>query len=66
MLNDSVAAVARLGSDLGETIRALTALQGSLTVNVREEDRALWGFKHPTVGDAYGLMLLTSPELMDV
>jgi len=66
-IHDSEAsALARLGSNLGETITALQAMQGSLTVHVKEAGRALWRFKHPTVGDAYGRILLTDPELMDV
>jgi hypothetical protein len=59
-------ALARLGSNLGEMIAALGALQDSLTVHVTEDGRALWTFKHPTVGDAYGSILLTNPDLMDV
>jgi energy-coupling factor transporter ATP-binding protein EcfA2 len=60
------AALERLGSDLGETIRALNALENSLTVKVIEDGQALWKFKHPTVGDAYSVMVLNNPELMDV
>ena len=59
-------ALVRLGTDLGETIAALSAMQDSLTVHVREEGRALWRFKHPTVGDAYASILLKNPELMDI
>jgi energy-coupling factor transporter ATP-binding protein EcfA2 len=59
-------ALVRLGPDLGETIAALGAMQDSLTVNVREDGRALWKFKHPTVGDAYASILLKNPELLDI
>jgi hypothetical protein len=59
-------ALARLGGDLGETIKALQALQGSLTVHVKEDGRSIWTFKHPTVGDAYGSLVLAHPELMDI
>lgn len=59
-------ALARLGTDLGETIVALNAMQDSLTVNVREDGRALWRFKHPTVGDAYASILLKNSELLDI
>jgi len=59
-------ALVRLGTDLGETIAALNAMQYSLTVNVREEGLALWRFKHPTVGDAYASILLKNSELMDI
>lgn len=60
------AALIRLGSDLGLVITALRALQDSLTVYVTEDGRALWRFKHPTVGDAYGKIILMNPELMDI
>jgi hypothetical protein len=59
-------ALMRLGSDLGEMISALGAMQGSLTVRVKEEGRAVWMFKHPTVGDAYASIVLKNSELMDV
>jgi hypothetical protein len=59
-------ALVRLGTDLGETIAALNAMKDSLTVQVREDGRAIWRFKHPTVGDAYASMLLKNSELMDI
>jgi energy-coupling factor transporter ATP-binding protein EcfA2 len=59
-------ALTRLGSDVGETLSALSALKDSLTVMVREEGQWHWKFKHPTVGDAYGSILLKNPELMDI
>ena len=43
-------ALMRLGTDLGETITALNSMRDSLTVQVREDGRAIWRFKHPTVG----------------
>jgi energy-coupling factor transporter ATP-binding protein EcfA2 len=39
-------ALVRLGTDLGETIAALGAMQNSLTVYVKEEGLALWSLKH--------------------
>lgn len=59
-------ALVRLGTDLGETIVALNAMQDSLTVHIREGGRALWRFKHPTVGDAYSSILLRNSELLDI
>lgn len=60
------AALVKLGATLGETIVALTALQNSLVSHVREEGRALWRFRHPTIGDAFASLLLQSAELMDI
>lgn len=59
-------ALVRLGTDLGESIAALNAMKDSLTVQVREDGRAIWRFKHPTVGDAYAAILLKNSELMDI
>jgi energy-coupling factor transporter ATP-binding protein EcfA2 len=64
--NSETSALARLGTDLGETITALAAMQNSLTVQVREEGTTVWRFKHPTIGDAYASILLKNPELMDI
>ena len=61
-----VSALTRLGSDLGEATSALIALRNSLTVIVKEEGRLMWRFKHPTVGDALGGIVLTNPEQMDI
>lgn len=59
-------ALIRLGTDLGEVISALNAMQNSLTVQIRESGKAMWMFKHPTIGDAYSSMVLKNPEIMDI
>jgi hypothetical protein len=59
-------ALVRLGTNLGETIAALNAMQDSLAVQVREDGHAIWRFKHPTVGDAYASIVLKNSELMDI
>jgi hypothetical protein len=59
-------ALVRLGSDLGETLGALESLQGSFAVHVRDENQTMWRFKHPTVGNAFGSIVLRNPELMDI
>jgi hypothetical protein len=59
-------AMARLGSSLGGCVGALESLKGSLVRHVNEEGRALWKFKHPTVGDAYAGLLLKNPELLGI
>jgi hypothetical protein len=59
-------ALARLSTSLGEMIPALTAMKDSLTVQVKERGRAVWMFKHPTIGDAYASIILRNPELMDI
>lgn len=59
-------ALVRLGTDVSEMISALNAMQNSLTVQIKEDGRAMWMFKHPTIGDAYASILLKNSELMDI
>ncbi|MEQ1884831.1 MAG: restriction endonuclease [Bryobacteraceae bacterium] len=59
-------AVERLGSTLGGCITALDCLLGSLVQHVQTEGRAVWRFKHPTVGDAFATYLLKHPELLGI
>lgn len=59
-------ALVRLGTDLGEVISALNAMQNSLTVQIRERGATVWMFKHPTIGDAYASIVLKTSELMDI
>jgi hypothetical protein len=59
-------ALQRLGSDLGNCIKALDALNGSLVLHSAASGSAVWRFKHPTIGDAYALILVQNPELLGV
>lgn len=59
-------ALERLGSTLGECIAALGALNGSLVAYMQTEDRNVWRFKHPTIGDAYAATLAFSPDLLGI
>jgi hypothetical protein len=59
-------ALERLGSTLGDCIRALNALNGSLVTRVHLNDQPVWRFKHPTVGDAFATTLAFSPELLEI
>jgi hypothetical protein len=56
----------RLGSALGECIKALTALNGSLVTCMQTDDQPAWRFKHPTIGDAYAKTLSFSTDLLGV
>ena len=56
----------RLGSDLGNCVTALDALQGSLVQLVDAEGDFVWQFKHPTIGDAYAALLVQSAELLGI
>jgi hypothetical protein len=59
-------AIERLGSNLGGCLAALESLGGSLVQHTHAEQKAIWRFKHPTVGDAYAGILLESPELLGI
>lgn len=56
----------RLGSDLGGCTAALEALRDSLVVHVNSDGKSFWDFKHPTIGDAYSVILRGSPELLGI
>ncbi len=59
-------AITRLGSNLGDCLAALEALDGSLVQYSREGDNPFWRFKHPTIGDTYSAILAESPELLGI
>lgn len=59
-------ALRRLDSNLGACTAALEALRGSLAVHVTSDGEPFWTFKHPTIGDAYSVMLRGSPELLGI
>lgn len=59
-------ALERLGSTLGQCIKALTALNGSLVTQVQTDDQPEWCFKHPTIGDAYAVTLSFSSDLLEI
>lgn len=56
----------RLDSDLGACTAALDALRDSLVVHMTSEGESFWTFKHPTIGDAYSVILRESPELLGI
>ncbi|MBN8786446.1 MAG: restriction endonuclease, partial [Terrimonas sp.] len=56
----------RLGSSLSGCINALESLRGSLVQFVTNDDKSVWQFKHPTIGDAYAAIIVDKPELLGV
>jgi len=59
-------AIQRLGSSLGGSLTALGALNDSLVKFIREEGSEHWAYKHPTIGDAFSLILANNPELLEI
>jgi hypothetical protein len=59
-------AIERLGSSLGGCTLALENMRNSLVYLLHTDDSIFWKFKHPTIGDAYGSILIKNPELMEI
>ena len=59
-------ALERLASNIGGCVSALEALNGSLVLHSQASGDSIWRFKHPTIGDAYAVMLVQNPELLDI
>ncbi|ALA26698.1 hypothetical protein [Piscirickettsia salmonis] len=59
-------ALDRLNSTVGECIKSLTALSGSLVTYMQIDDQSVWRFKHPTIGDAYAMTLACNTELLGI
>ena len=59
-------ALSRLGSHLGGCVAALEALRDSLVMLSNARGDAVWQFKHPTIGDAYGVILVQSTEHLGI
>ena len=59
-------ALERFGSTLGASTIALGAMNGSLAKHTISGEVAAWQFKHPTIGDAFAVLLLRNPELLGI
>lgn len=59
-------AISRIGGTLGDAIKGLESLNGSLLINSIKEGCYSWHFKHPTIRDAFAAIVASSPDLMDI
>ncbi|HEX8378881.1 MAG TPA: hypothetical protein VF602_13770, partial [Pedobacter sp.] len=66
LLPEEEGALARLGSDVGGSLLALQAMNGSLVNYISGDSEANWRYKHPTIGDAYAEILASTPELLSI
>ncbi len=66
LLPEEEGALARLGSDVGGSLLALQAMNGSLVNYISSDSEANWRYKHPTIGDAYAEILASTPELLSI
>lgn len=63
---EEVQAVERLGGNQAGCIRALESLRGSFVQMVDTADGRFWRYKHPTIGDAFALILAQSPDHLQI
>lgn len=59
-------AIARLGGTVGDAIKGLDSLNGSLLINSSKNGNYSWHFKHPTIRDAFASIVASNPDLMDI
>ncbi len=59
-------ALTLLNATPGTARKALTAQDGTLVVLGMERGKHWWSFKHPTVRDAFGILIAKERELMDI
>jgi hypothetical protein len=65
-VSDEEQAIARLGGTVGDAIKGLESLNGSLLINSIKDGNHSWHFKHPTIRDAFASIVASSPDLMDI
>lgn len=64
---DELGLVTRLfGESASEIARALELLNGSLTLLVEHPEGRRWSFRHPTIADAFSVLVTESPELVEL
>lgn len=66
LTNNEERAVTLMGGTVGGVLKALSALDGSLISQIHQEGRYFWRFKHPTIRDAFALLVSGDRELMDI
>ena len=59
-------AIAQIGGSVANVRRSLVSLGGSMLSLVTDEGVVYWGFKHPTIRDAFATLISEDPELLDV
>jgi hypothetical protein len=65
--DDRIALITELlGVSAADIRAALDSLRGSLALLVDTTDGPKWTFKHPTIGDAYAVLVANSPELTEI
>ncbi|WP_460096218.1 nSTAND3 domain-containing NTPase [Pseudomonas sp. S3_C01] len=63
---DEVKTIERLGGNQAGCIRALDSLRGSFVQVADTAEGRYWRYKHPTIGDAFALILAQSPDHLQI
>ena len=63
---DEEHAVSLMGGSISDVRNALNALDGSLILRMHQGGIYSWRFKHPTVRDAFAVLIAEDRELMDI
>ncbi len=66
MQKEEEKAVLLLGGTQADVRHAVSALEGSLLIQVRQKARFFWRFKHPTIRDAFAGLVADDRELLDI
>ncbi|MFJ4397314.1 hypothetical protein [Pseudomonas sp. NPDC089396] len=61
-----IQAIERLGGNQAGCIRALQNLRGSFVQLADTAEGRFWRYKHPTIGDAFALILAQSPDHLQI
>jgi hypothetical protein len=64
MTPDEERAIGLLGGGVREVRGAMTALEGSLVIQVQSGATHFWQYKHPTIRDAFGSLVAEDRELL--
>jgi hypothetical protein len=66
LTSDEESAIDLLGATSGDVRSALVALDGSLLMQVQQQGRYGWRAKHPTILDAFAMLIAENRELLDI
>jgi len=66
MTKDEQRAVTLLGGSVGGIRNALNSLDGSLLIRTFQNGGYVWRYKHPTIRDAFAILVAEDAELMDI
>ncbi len=58
--------IAQIGGVSENVRKSLVALDGSMLNRVSDGGASFWAFKHPTIRDAFAMLVSEDPELLDI